>query len=179
MSPNYNAYVERLREIRDQEDRERKRIAELKAIRKFFGRKKRQAEMEKCEIKLEYIRSQSAKYTAMLEDLREKEDEKSMIFWDEQEQPYNEVIGLCYGKVILCTDVGDLLYADYDPQDGVAVGDTLPDVGDLTPLDSLPRGEAVMILSYMIEAGETPLHYLDFLRGQLQSYGNTGKEEIS
>ncbi len=173
MSPNYNAYIERLHDLREQEKAVQKRVAELKASRSIFGQKKRQQELEQAEIELEHIRSQAERYSAMLKELRGKEDEKVLLlFWDEQEQPYNEVIGICYGREILCTDAGMLLYTDYVPAEGVAIGDTLPDVGDWVPLDALPRGERIMILSYMIEAGETPLHYLEFLNDQLQSYRN-------
>ena len=160
MINSYDAYIERLQELLARETEVIELISQCK------GRFRKKKEAERAEEELTEIRAEAAKICAMLDNMRSREDEKmiSVSYIDENPQEYNEVIGVCYGRVICLTDSGRLLYYDTEQPETVSVGDCELDDGALRPLDALPTGEQTLIVSYLIEAEETPIQYLNFLK---------------
>ncbi len=166
--PDYTVYIEQLEDLRQREEALIRKISQLKKKH----RRKFQTELEETEDALTKVRADAARICAMLDKLREKKGEKVMQkaehLWDEKEQMYNEVIGVCYGKAILWADDCTLYWFDCPDEGTVTIGDTESDDGLLYPLSALPAGERKMILSYLIEAGSTPIHYLDLLKEELK-----------
>lgn len=169
MTADYQSYIDRLTELHRQEEAQLQSVSQLKKGGLF---KRKQAKLlEDAEEALRSIRTESEKLCKMLDAMREKENVRAVKqtqLWDEEPQEYNEVIGICYRKVILVTDSGRLLWFDCNEADGtVAIGDSELDDGLLCPMSALPAGERKMILSYLIEAGSTPVHYLNLLKEEL------------
>lgn len=173
MNNTYQIYIDRLSDLSAQEAAQRQLIIEQQAKRGLVGKQKRRRTIEAAEHELEQIREESAKLCEMLDKLREKEEDKSMQqqtwFADELPQEYNEVVGVCYGKAILVTDSGSILWFDAPQPELVEIGDCELDDGLLYPLYALPTGERKMILSYLLEAGSTPIHYLNILKEEYEN----------
>lgn len=169
----YQAYIDRLNALSEDEAEQHRIIAELKAKRSITGKQKRKRALEEAEDRLEVIRAESARICDMLDRHREKEGDKSMQqqtwFADELPQEYNEVIGICYGKAILVTDSGAILWIDAPQPELIEIGDCELDDGLLYPLYALPTGERKMILSYLLEAGSTPIHCLNILKEEYEN----------
>lgn len=169
----YQAYIDRLNALSNDEAEQQRIIAELKAKRSIIGKQKRKRTLEEAEDRLEVIRAESARICEMLDRHREKEGDKSMQqqtwFADELPQEYNEVIGVCYGKAILVTDSGSILWFDAPQPELIEIGDCELDDGLIYPLYALPTGERKMILSYLLEAGSTPIHYLNILKEEYEN----------
>lgn len=162
--PDYKVYVARSGELLTSEESLIRTISELKGSR----RRRDKRTLEEAETQLKALREESGRFCTMLDDYREREEDKMMMRFDEVPQIYNEVIGICYRKAILYVDDGTLRWFECDESvDGVAIGDTELDDGLLLPFSDIPSGERKMILSYLIEAGSTPIHYLDFLQEEL------------
>lgn len=164
----YKVYARRIGELLEKEKALVQQINKLKGKRKL--RPKDQLALEEAEEQLGRVREEAKEICSMLDDYREKEGQKviQQAFFDEEAQIYNEVIGICYRKAILWRDDGLLFWFDCDEADGVAIGDSELDDGLLFPFSDLPAGERKMILSYLIEAGSTPVHYLEFLEEEMK-----------
>ncbi len=164
--PDYTVYIKRLEDLRQREETIIQQIGHLKNKR----RRKHRYMLEELQTQLRSVREQSANLCAMLDKCRENKEDKIMLFLDENPQIYNEVIGVCYRKAILWRDDEKLFWFDCDEStDHIAIGDSELDDGLLFPFSDLPAGERKMILSYLIEAGSTPVHYLTFLEEMLKN----------
>lgn len=172
---DYQSYIDRLTKLRELENDLMQKIGGIKNKRFYSFRRKQKQQIEEAEEELRLIRSESERLCKMLDECLEREENKmqkqSERFWDEEPQEYNEVIGICYGKAILVTDSGNLLWFECNEADGcsVAIGDSELDDGLLHPLSALPAGEQKMILNYLIEAGSTPVHYLGLLKEKMNN----------
>lgn len=172
---DYQIYIDKLSELRRNEEAQLQIAGKLKNSRPglFSSKSKQKQQLEEAEAKLRAIREEAERICGMLDELREKKEERVVMqntahLWDENPQIYNEVIGVCYRKAILWADDGRLYWFGCPDEGAVAIGDCEPDDGLLRPLSVLPIGEQKMILSYLIEAGSTPIHYLDFLKEELK-----------
>lgn len=171
---DYQSYIDRLQKLREQEDILLQAVGRIKKHRFHpLGRRQKQT-LEEAEDRLRSIRDESKRICTMLDELREKENNKMTVkkelLMDEIPQEYNEIIGVCYGKAVLVTESGRILWYDCTGNEWVAhIGDTELDDGTMSDLSELPVGEQKMILSYLIEAGSTPVHYLDLLKEKLKN----------
>lgn len=168
MNTNYKAYAEKMRELLDREEALTRRRGEIQKRR--MSKRKKRKELENTDAQLRAVKEEADRVCAMLNELREKEEDKvtKISFFDEEPQEYNEVIGVCYRKAILITDSGKLLWFTCNESSSVCIGDTELDDGLLYPLSELPAGERKMILNYLIEAGSTPIHYINILKEELE-----------
>lgn len=169
----YQVYIDRLRDLSAQETAQYQIIAELKAKRGLVGKQQRRQAIEDAEQELETVRSEIENLCAQLERLRKNEGDRVMQqqtwFEDELPQEYNEVVGICYGKAILVTDSGLILWFDAPQPEIIEIGDCELVDGLIYPLSALPTGERKMILSYLLEAGSTPIHYLNILKEEYEN----------
>ncbi len=140
----------KLREL----DRQRKRQVDKNGITRTENRKIL-SQIATIHIEIKRISDTKKKLRAELSQRMEALSRKP--FADDVVQPYNECVGYCYGKCIYVDMEGEFRYRLADVEDADKLGDTVDGTASLAYLNTLPRAEITMILTYLKEDSKTPL----------------------